>query len=194
MMTQTSIHNPDPLKKSRRSSFLLLALIGVVGLILLAVFYYGILHPPSQRVESGLAPDFTVTTYDGDAFRLSEHRGKPIVLNFWASWCETCKDEQPILESAWQRHQNEILFFGLSHLDQDNNARKWLERYHVTYPNALDLGGKVYNAYHVQGVPETFFIDANGNVVSFYVGAIFNEAELESRIQQLLNASKSPQE
>jgi len=192
-MPQTPDHTPTQ-PKPRRGGLLMLALIGVVGVILLAVFYYGILHPPSQRVESGIAPDFTVTTYDGETFRLSENFGKPIIINFWASWCETCKDEQPILERSWQRHQDEVLFFGLSHLDQDNNARKWLEYYHVTYPNALDIGGKVYNAYHVQGVPETFFIDASGNVVSYYVGAFPTEGELERRVQQLLNAPKSSQE
>lgn len=189
-MTQQNDPQTSP-KRSRPGGFLLLAIVGIVGVILFAVFYYGILNPPNERVSSGQAPDFTVVTYDGDTFRLSEHRGKPVVLNFWASWCETCKDEQPILERAWRRHKDEVLFFGLSHLDQDDNARKWLATYNVTYPNALDMGGRVYNAYHVQGVPETFFIDANGNVVDFYVGAIPTEGVLEQYIQNLLRASKA---
>lgn len=184
-MTQHSEKTPQ--SNPRRGGFLMFAIIGVVGVVLLAVFYYGILHPPSQRVESGSAPDFAVTTYAGDTFRLSDYVGTPIVLNFWASWCETCKDEQPLLERSWRKNKDDVLFFGLSHLDQDENARKWLATYSVTYPNALDMGGKVYNAYHVQGVPETFFIDANGNVVDYYVGAIPTDAVLDSYIQRLLN-------
>jgi len=180
-----TVHDTSP-NRSRRGGFLLLAIIAIVGVLLVAIFYYGILNPPSQRVSSGKAPDFEVTTYSGETFRLSDYKGTPIVLNFWASWCETCKDEQPLLERVWLQHKSDVMFFGLSHLDQDDNARKWLRTYNVTYPNALDMGGKVYNAYHVQGVPETFFIDANGNVISYYVGAIPTEAVLEQRIQQLL--------
>ncbi len=213
--------------KKRGGGFGLLALIAVVGIVLVAVFYYGIKHPPSQRAESGQAPDFTMTTYvsaplppedlqpalsdlfgsnysrycvddvnkprpaeyDEITLKLSELKGTPVVLNFWASWCTTCKEEQPLLESAWRHYKGKVMFIGLSHLDQDKNARAWLQCYDVTYPNALDKGGKVYNAYHVQGVPETFFIDADGNIVDYYVGAIPSAAILDQRIQKLLNAS-----
>jgi thiol-disulfide isomerase/thioredoxin len=225
-MTQAT---PDQKPKKRGGSFALLALIAVVGIVLLAVFFYGIKHPPSQRAESGQAPDFTMTTYNSEPLpvddlqpalndlfgnnysrycvadvnkprpaeydqieiTLSDLKGTPVVLNFWASWCTTCKEEQPLLESAWRRYKGKVMFLGLSHLDQDKNARAWLQCYDVTYPNALDRGGKVYNAYHVQGVPETFFIDADGNIVDYYVGAIPSEAILEQRIQKLLNPSAS---
>ncbi len=210
--------------QKRRGGFTLLALIAIVGIILLAVFYYGILHPPSQRASSGQAPDFVVTTYPRDplppetlmpalndlfgshyqaycvddvqkprpaeydrvTLQLSKLRGTPVVLNFWASWCTTCKDEQPLLESAWRRYKGQVLFIGLSHLDQDKNARAWLQCYDVTYPNALDLGGKAYNAYRVQGVPETYFISKEGNIVDYYVGAIPNGSILDQLIQKLL--------
>jgi len=216
-------------KQRRAGGFGLLILIAVVGIVLLAVFYYGIKNPPSQRAESGQAPDFTVVTYvsaplppedlqpalsdlfgsnygrycvddvnkprpaeyDQITLQLSELKGTPVVLNFWASWCVTCKEEQPLLEASWRRHKDDVVFIGLSHLDQDQNARAWLQCYDVTYPNALDKGGKVYNAYHVQGVPETFFIDADGNIDSYYVGAIPTEAILEQHIQDLLSASES---
>jgi cytochrome c biogenesis protein CcmG/thiol:disulfide interchange protein DsbE len=185
-MTQSSGKNTERRGLSRGGIFLLGG-VALVGILLFAVFYYGILHPPSQRVDSGLAPDFTVTTYDGETFTLSEHFGKPIVINFWASWCETCKDEQPLFEQSWQQHQGEVLFFGLSHLDQDKNARYWLDYYKVSYPNALDVGGKVYNLYHVQGVPETFFIDAQGNLVDYYVGAFPTAGLLEQYVQLAIN-------
>ena len=227
-MTQAT---PEQKPKKRGGSFALLALIAVVGVVLVAVFYYGIKHPPSKRAESGQAPDFTMTTYtaaplpqedlhpalndlfgsnyghyceadvnkprpaeyDEITIKLSDLKGTPVVLNFWASWCTTCKEEQPLLESAWRRYKGKVMFLGLSHLDQDKNARAWLQCYDVTYPNALDKGGKVYNAYHVQGVPETFFIDANGNIVDYYVGAIPTAAILEQRIQKLLSASPDNQ-
>ena len=216
-------------KKKRGGGYGLLILIVVVGIVLVAVFYYGIKHPPSQRAESGQAPDFTMTTYvseplppedlqpaladlfganygrycvddvnnarpaeyDQVDIRLSDLKGTPVVINFWASWCTTCKDEQPLLESAWRHYKGKVMFLGLSHLDQDKNARAWLQCYNVTYPNALDKGGKVYNAYHVQGVPETFFIDANGNISDYFVGAIPTAATLDQYIQKMLNAGNA---
>ena len=224
---------PDNAKTSKgRGGFGLLALIAIVGIILLAVFYYGILNPPSQRASSGQAPDFSVVTYTSEPLppedlepalanlfgadyqsycvpdvnkprpaeydriplRLSELRGTPVVLNFWASWCVTCKEEQPLLESAWRRYKGQVLFIGLSHLDQDKNARAWLQCYDVTYPSAPDLGGKAYNTYRVQGVPETYFIDANGNIVDYYVGAIPNANIMDQMIQKLIQASKATEE
>ncbi len=225
----TDARNDAAEKRSGRGGIIMLIIIAVVGAALFAVFYYGILHPPSKRASSGQAPDFTMTTYvseplppdvlqpalndlfganygrycvddvnqprpkeyDRITIKLSELRGTPVVLNFWASWCTTCKDEQPLLESAWRRYQGKVMFLGLSHLDQDKNARAWLQCYNVTYPNALDKGGKVYNAYHVQGVPETFFVDANGNISDYFVGAIPTAATLDQYIQKMLNAGNA---
>lgn len=216
--------SPEASKKKRKGGLSLIILIAIVGVILVAVFYFGMLNPPSERVSSGKAPDFHLTTYPSEPLppevlmpaledlfgshyqaycvddvnkprpkeydriplQLSQFLGTPVVLNFWASWCTTCKDEQPLLESAWRRYKGQVMFIGLSHLDQDKNARAWLQCYDVTYPNALDMGGQAYNAYRVQGVPETYFIDKDGNIVDYYVGAIPNGTILEQLIQQLL--------
>ncbi|RME80850.1 MAG: TlpA family protein disulfide reductase [Caldilineae bacterium] len=168
----------------RSGTTLLIGIVAVVGVLLLVVFYYGVLNPPSQRVGSGAAPPVVFTTYDGERIDIADYRGTPIVINFWASWCNPCRDEQPILEAAWRRHKGEVLFIGLSYLDQEKNARAYMEEFDVTYPNGPDMGSRIYTAYHVQGVPETFFIDANGNVQGFHVGPISAE-ELERRIQEL---------
>lgn len=130
------------------------------------------------------------TEYDSIPLKLSDFRGTPVLLNFWASWCTTCKDEQPLLEAAWRRYKGQVQFIGLSHLDQDKNARAWLQCYDVTYPNAPDLGGKAYNQYRIQGVPETYFIDAEGNIVRYYVGAIPNATVMDQMIQELIQQSK----
>lgn len=195
-MNESAVPRDDaPARRLRPGGLLLLLSIAVVGLILLAVFYYGVLNPSSRRVGSGAAPDFTFTAYsfglsayDGQTFRLSDFRGQPVVLNFWASWCAPCRDEQPHLEAAWRRYQGRVMFIGLDYLDQEPNARAYLTEFGVTYPNGPDRGSRAYTAYHVQGVPETFFIDAQGFVQGYYVGPI-PAAELEQRIQALLQAS-----
>lgn len=186
---------PSPVQpRQRRGSALLVVAIAAIGVILLAVFYYGILNPPSARVGSGKAPDisftnysFGLTEYDGKTVRLSDFRGKPIVLNFWASWCVPCREEQAILQASWQKHGSDVLFMGVDYLDQPPNAQSYLTEFGVTYPNGPDKGSRAYTSYRVQGVPETFFIDADGNVQGFYVGPI-PAMELEQRIQALLKS------
>lgn len=185
-MTDNLPSETAPNSAQRRGGLFMLGAVAVVGVMLVAVFYYGILHPSSRRVGSGAAPDFEIAAYNGETLRLSDYRGTPVVLNFWASWCVPCRDEQPILESSWRRHQGEVIFLGLDYLDQRPNALAYLSEFDVTYPNGPDLGSRVYTTYHVQGVPETFFIDAEGNVQGFHVGPL-SAQQLEQRIQGLLN-------
>jgi len=173
-------------QRARRGGLLLFALIAIVGVALLAVFYYGMLNPPSKRASEGVAPDFQITTYDGETIKLSDYRGKPVVVNFWASWCVPCRDEQPLLEAYWQRYQDQVVFLGLNYLDQRPNALAYLSEFSVTYANGPDMGSRIYGAYHVQGVPETFFIDAQGQLQGFHVGPM-TARDLEQRITQLLN-------
>ncbi|NUQ38018.1 MAG: redoxin domain-containing protein [Caldilineales bacterium] len=176
----------DQPPRSRRGGVILFGALALVGIGLLAVFYYGILNPPSRRASEGLAPDFQITTYDGEAMALSDFRGTPVVLNFWASWCVPCRDEQPLLQAYWQRYQGEVVFLGLNYLDQRPNALAYLAEFGVTYPNGPDMGSRIYSAYRVQGVPETFFIDAAGQVQGVHVGPM-TARDLEQRISQLLN-------
>jgi len=173
-----------PPESSRRGGVWMLVGIGIVGVLLLAVFYWGVLNPPSVRHGEGKALPIEFTTYDGQEIKLSDFEGMPVVVNFWASWCFPCRDEQAALEASWRKHKDDVMFLGIAHLDQVPNALAYLDEFDVTYPSGPDMGGRIYNAYHVGGVPETFFIDANGNVRGFHVGPI-SASELERRIQEL---------
>ncbi len=186
----TTPSEASPASGRRRGSWLLLGFIGLIGVALLAVFLLGLLNPPSVRVGAGQAPEVTFTTFDGQRMRLSDFRGKPVVMNFWASWCIPCREEAATLEQAWKTHQDKVQFVGLAYLDQDKYALPYLQEFGITYPNGHDLGSKAYTAYHVQGVPETFFIDASGNVQGYFIGPI-PPSELEQRIQSLLATSPS---
>ena len=121
------------------------------------------------------APDIKLRLFDGEYLTLSEHTdiGKPIVINFWASWCPPCLEEAAIIESSWQNYKKtDILFLGINIQDTDENAIKFLEKLNITYSNGSDRDGQITIDYGVTGLPVTFFVNKSGVVERRWVGAI----------------------
>lgn len=114
---------------------------------------------------------------------LSSLRGHPIVLNFWASWCVPCKAEAPLLAASAEQHAGTVAFLGIDVQDLTSEARHFLRRYHVGYPSVHDNSGSTYDGYGLTGVPETYWLDARGRIVSHYAGAI-SSTQLENGIHQ----------
>lgn len=107
---------------------------------------------------------------------LDELRGVPIVLNFWASWCAPCREEAPVLDRAWQRAAPKgVLFLGLDMQDLTDDARGFVAEFGNTYPVVRDQADAVANDWGVTGVPETFFLAADGTVVSHVIGVVSEE-------------------
>jgi cytochrome c biogenesis protein CcmG, thiol:disulfide interchange protein DsbE len=126
---------------------------------------------------SGKAPDFVLNTFDGQQIKLSELRGKIVVLNFWASWCGPCEAEALDLESAWKYYEptGEVVFLGVAYADNGPRSIAFLERFGVTYLNGPDQGTVISERYNIEGVPETFIIDKNGEVAQFIYAPIKRE-------------------
>jgi thiol-disulfide isomerase/thioredoxin len=104
---------------------------------------------------------------------LRELRGTPVILNFWASWCAPCRTEAPVLERGWRQARTKgVLFLGLDHQDVTGDARGFLRENDVSYLNVRDAPGDVAQKWGVTGLPETFFIAADGKVVGHVIGAI----------------------
>ncbi|MDK1046125.1 MAG: redoxin domain-containing protein [Anaerolineales bacterium] len=138
-------------------------------------------------VSSGAAPDFTLNTFDGQTLLLSELRGKVVVINFWASWCVPCRDEAPILEAAWREYrERDVVFIGVDYLDTETEARAYLAEFDITYPNGPDLRTLISTSYRIKGIPETFFVDAAGQMRDVFIGPI-NDTELRRRVEGLLS-------
>ena len=161
----------------------------IVGVAVVAFFLllsYGLLSGPgSAPLNEGPAPDFSLQLLDGDQLSLTSLPDQVIVVNFWGSWCEPCREEAPILEKVWQEYQGQdVIFIGIAYKDTEGKARAFLDEFDITYPNALDPGNRVARAYRVQGVPETFFIK-NGEITSLYIGPL-TEDQLVTRIERLL--------
>jgi cytochrome c biogenesis protein CcmG, thiol:disulfide interchange protein DsbE len=157
---------------------LLLSLLGLLG--------WGLQNANAGPVESGPAPDFSLTSFDGSTIRLSELRGQVVVINFWASWCQPCREEADYLEQTWRKYADQGVFFiGVDYADTRKNALAYLAEFDITYFNGPDMGTRITNQYKIRGVPETFFIDRNGILRGVHIGPIYSP-QLDQKIDELL--------
>jgi cytochrome c biogenesis protein CcmG, thiol:disulfide interchange protein DsbE len=140
----------------------------------------------SEHRADGTAPDFEFITFDGETITLAELRGKGVVLNFWASWCDPCREEADLLEQTWRREEaNGIIFLGLAYLDQEPASKDYLAEFDITYPNGPDLRSQVARRYVIKGVPETFFIDPEGKIAETVIGPIVNQRQLDGLLDKI---------
>ncbi len=145
------------------------ALAVVAGL--LGLLAWRLTHRPKPPAIGGPAPSFVAERLDGGgSFALSSVRGKPVVINFWASWCEPCKIEAAELERQWQRLRGKgVVFIGIDYNDARSDARRFVARHGVTYMTVVDRSGTIGDRYGLSGVPETYFVDRKGRIVGEHI-------------------------
>ncbi len=130
----------------------------------------------NDNSERTPAPDFTVVDLDGTEYSLSDFQGKPVILNFWASWCGPCKSEMPDFEEMYQEYKDEIHFMFINLTDgfQETleKASSYIQGQGYTFPVYYDTRLEAASAYNTSSIPATYFIDAEGNFVAWAQGAI----------------------
>ncbi len=144
----------------------------------------------AQQGQVGIgeqAPDFTLTSFEGEEYHLASLQGKVVVVNFWASWCESCKPEAVDLENAWRNYQGEVIFLGVDYVDTEPDAMGYLEEFDITFPNGPDKRTKISQVYRIQGVPETFIIGKDGKIAHVQIGPFRSYEEIIYIIEPLLN-------
>ena len=154
--------------------------------------------------EGALAPDFLLGRLDGSELRLSDLRGQPVVLNFWATWCAPCRKEIPQFVDAYERHRGEgLVIVGVNMQEGKGIVRPYAEDFGMTFPIAIDVDGEVADAYRILGLPTTYFIDREGIVRSVFTGPFeqsdrgtevrgaIEQSELDRRIADILEIETS---
>jgi peroxiredoxin len=136
--------------------------------------------PPAPAVGHP-APDINLTTVTGDTFALSSLRGKPVVLNFWATWCPPCREELPAFQAASQRYAGQVDIIGVNQVEPAAGVAAFAQRFGLTFPIPLDTNNDVSRRYAVRGLPTTFFIDRDG-----IIRHIENDSLTEATLAQAL--------
>lgn len=201
-------------RPGRRQGVLAVAQVAAVALVvaLLGLLVWRVVHGSEggalvaaiKRGERPAAPAFELPVIwsrpvlwperarpalaDGEV-ALAELRGTPVVLNFWASWCIPCREEAPHLAAAARAHRRDVAFLGLDVQDLTGDARGFLRKLRVPYPSVRDGSDRAYSAYGLTGVPETYYIDANGRIVAHALGAV-SRRELERDIRPLIGGTR----
>lgn len=172
---------PPKRKNRRKRSIIIFVVVSLLNAGLLVLLWTQLLTPAQnsargQAVDPLIghaAPTFTLSALHSQpgksTISLSDFKGKAVVLNIWASWCVPCNQEAPLLESAWQHAQvgkQNVVFLGIDFQDASSDALTFMQKYGINYPNVLDASGSVTINYGVAQVPESFFINQHGTVVS----------------------------
>jgi cytochrome c biogenesis protein CcmG/thiol:disulfide interchange protein DsbE len=186
--TDSPSHDHSPIHGKLRRYLVFGITLVFVGFLSVRLFSVNQTQP-----TSGPAPDFTLGLYNGydgglstSEIKLSDLRGKVVLINFWASWCIPCREEAPELEAAYRQYKDRgVVFLGVDWLDNEADAINYLRSFDITYANGPDIGTKIGPRYHITGVPETYVVDREGNI-QFYKISPVKQTELAAVFERLL--------
>jgi cytochrome c biogenesis protein CcmG, thiol:disulfide interchange protein DsbE len=174
--------------------------IAWVGLVLPVVLVLGLFaagtvrHQQTLAVSAALArgdtpqvPALTLPAFGGPPVALTGLRGHPVIVNFWASWCVPCREEAPQLEAIWKEFRGRgLIVLGIDTRDLETPARAFLTQYTITYRNVRDPDGSAARLFGTTGVPETFFISADGRISGKFPGEQIDSAVWQQAAAALL--------
>jgi cytochrome c biogenesis protein CcmG/thiol:disulfide interchange protein DsbE len=179
-MTDINSHTDS---KPGRNIFLIVLFIlicaGVIGILVIMGSWLNKSQVPVLSIGQKVS-NFTLTSFSGDAYRLSELSGKVVLVNVWASWCVSCDEEGYMLQEVWKELEpsGKVLFLGVDYVDTEKPALAYLKEHGITFPNGPDLASKISKLFRIQGVPESFLIGTDGILKAIKIGPFSSEDEI----------------
>ncbi|MCE9646821.1 MAG: TlpA family protein disulfide reductase [Chloroflexi bacterium] len=135
------------------------------------------------------APDFTLDALDGKTYTLSELKGRPVLVNLWATWCPPCRAEMPAIEKMYQEYQDLgflVLGVNMTYQDSSSAVAPFVSEYGLSFPILLEETGETASAYQLRSLPSSYFIDRSGTVSEVVIGGPMSEALLRTNIEKIL--------
>ena len=180
----------------RRGVSLWVQIVVWAGLvILLIVMAIGLNLAQQGSVQAGdTISGFSLKFFDGynyqekNAVSLADLKGRVVVVNFWASWCIPCEQEAAEMQSAWKFYEptGKVVFIGVDYVDTEPEARGYLKKFDISYPNGPDLQTRISQMFRIKGVPETYILDQNGKLVASQIGPFESEAQIHTMLDPLI--------
>ncbi|MGH2700304.1 MAG: TlpA family protein disulfide reductase [Actinomycetota bacterium] len=181
---------PTPTRTKRnwaRAGLIVGPAVAVIALLVWATFTKGSAPQPGDT-----APPFTAERLDGSgSLALGDFEGRPVLINFWASWCVPCEEEAAVFDTMAEQFEGEVAFLGVNIKDAPSDARAFEQRFDVGYPSVRDEGRTIEDDYGLTGQPETFLISADGTIVEHIPGAVTDAAYLQGLLDDLVAGAGS---
>ncbi len=163
------------MKRSLLASLLVALLVGCGG------------AQPAARLGSP-APDFTLQSADGNTVRLSDFKGKPVLINFWATWCQPCREEMPALEELYEQYRDQGLVILAVDMEEDLRlVRRWIDQGGYTFTFVLDSEGEQVKRYNINASPTSYFVGRDGVIRDLKLGALSRD-EMKAKVEKLLQS------
>ena len=140
---------------------------------------------PYQFTAGSPAPDFTLQTLKGETVSLKDYRGEVLLINFWATWCPPCRSEMPDMEDLYiERKNQDFTVLAINIQEADKPVSSFVDRYGLTFPVLMDVTGEVSQQFGVQSLPTSFFVDKEGRIAGFSMGAM-NKSAMLKKLQRV---------
>ncbi|MDQ2690820.1 MAG: TlpA family protein disulfide reductase [Chloroflexota bacterium] len=174
----------------RRIAYLFVLVLGLVWIYLSKDNAHSAATGRVAASQQGfLAPDFSLSTADGETVQLADLRGQAILVNLWATWCPPCREEMQSIEKVYQEYRDEgftVLAVNMTYQDNSERVVPFVREQDLTFPILLDETGEIAHAYQMRSLPSSYFIRRDGTINEVVIGGPMSEALLRTRIEAIL--------